>query len=226
MGLRSRVARERRGGRRRGAREAAGGGVQGSGGCEGRSEHTECSVSPRTLGTKRVPRLAAAARPRRPRRRRRRPDAPRLRASRPSRDPPGHQLAGLARSKDAAAEPASHLLRLQQHRRASACSQPPHEAFLPAATPPALPSVRASGPALAPLGSLGSEALPHESRHSAGRYAARKPRMVASTHAIPVASPHDAPAQVVGQAASGFNLGASMISRLRFNRQKRQEGVT
>ena len=47
--------------------------------------------------------------------------------------------------------------------------------------------------------------------------------MVASTHAMPVASPHDAPAQVVGQAASGFNLGASMISRLRFNRQKRQE---
>ena len=39
---------------------------------------------------------------------------------------------------------------------------------------------------------------------------------------MPVASPHDAPAQVVGQAASGFNLGASMISRLRFNCQKRE----
>ena len=42
---------------------------------------------------------------------------------------------------------------------------------------------------------------------------------------MPVASPHDAPAQVVGQAASGFNLGASMISRLRFNRQKRQRSL-
>ena len=184
MGLRSRVARERRGGRRRGAREAAGGGVQGSGGCEGRAEHCCTPSAPcrQGLSARRESQLAAAARPRRPRGRRRRLDAPRLRASRPSRDPPGHQLAGLARSKDAAAEPASHLLRLQQHRRASACSQPPHEAFLPATTPPALPSVRASGPALAPLGSLGSEALPHESRHSAGRYAARKPRMVASTH--------------------------------------------
>jgi len=147
--------------------------------------HTECSVSPRTLGTKRVPAgcggsASSASSP-----------SPAAGCSSSSseptepRDPPGHQLAGLARSKDAAAEPASHLLRLQQHRRASACSQPPHEAFLPAATPPALPSVRASGPALAPLGSLGSEALPHESRHSAGRYAARKPRMVASTHNRP-----------------------------------------